>query len=415
MTATGPGDPLDGPPPGEPTAPAAACHAPGTQDERKATAYCTYCPKLCRHSCPVADVEKRETVIPQAKMQLLHHVRQREIALTTEVADVFYRCTGCNRQKTYCKHGTELEEPMFQARALAVQHGVEPASLAGFDERFLQRRRELAAVLPATLPAEDLCVRPAGSGVTAGHADGAEVLVFPGCAQLSDNPGGLRPLLTLLRRLGLGKVAVLAGADPCNGFPFLTTGRPAAFQSQAEMQAPRLAEARLIVANCPSCVHTLRVVYPSRGIHLRAPVVHTTELFARHQDRLGLQRGRASIAYHDPCYLGRHLGVYEPPRQLVRAVGELREMAHHHADALCSGGGGALPLTAPATATGIAHRCLQVGLDGLDHGGQRPPDVVATACPQARRMLRRATPEGGPPVRDLVELLHDHSDGNDTR
>jgi Fe-S oxidoreductase len=203
-------------------------------------------------------------------------------------------------------------------------------------------------------------------------------------------------------------VAVLAGADPCNGFPFLTTGRPAAFQTQAEMQAPRLADARLIVASCPACVHTLRVVYPSRGIHLRAPVLHTSELLARHADRLDLSRGDERIAYHDPCYLGRHLGVYEPPRQLVRAVGELTEMAHHHDDALCSGGGGAVPLTAPATASTIAHRCLQVGLDGKE--GAAEPSVVATACPQAARLLRRAAEAraGGPRVRDLVDLLADH-------
>ena len=47
------------------------------------------------------------------------------------------------------------------------------------------------------------------------------------------------------------------------------------------------------------------------------------------------------VTYHDPCDLGRHCGIYEEPRRIIRKIApNFVEMAHHHADALCCGAGG---------------------------------------------------------------------------
>jgi Fe-S oxidoreductase len=323
------------------------------------------------------------------------------MALTREVADVFYRCTGCNRQKTYCQHKTELAEPMFAARAMARERGVEPVRLEGFDARFASRRRELTRRLRKSLAREHLSVRR--DGRPAGE-EAVDVLVYPGCVQLSRNPEGVLETLELVRRLGLGRTAVFAGDDPCTGFPFITTGRPDALARHAERQARALSDARLIVATCPGCVHTLKVVYPSKGVRIDAEILHLSELLDRYADRLPLRSLAQPIAYHDPCYLGRHLGVYDEPRRLLASVGEVVELAHSRADALCSGGGGAVPLLAPETSRAIAQSCLGIGLDGLLAASGRARQLVATGCPQAARMLSSAAGESGAPDVEVVEL-----------
>ena len=69
----------------------------------RATEYCTFCPKLCRFSCPIAEVEHRETVTPWGLMRLLEYARRGTVAGSEETAEIFYHCTGCARCQTMCR------------------------------------------------------------------------------------------------------------------------------------------------------------------------------------------------------------------------------------------------------------------------------------------------------------------------
>jgi Fe-S oxidoreductase len=103
------------------------------------------------------------------------------------------------------------------------------------------------------------------------------------------------------------------------------------------------------VATCAHCFNALKNEYPQLGLHLE--VVHHTQLLNRlvRDGRLtpvapaeGSVAGR-TVTYHDPCYLGRHNQVYEPPRELVSALPgvELREMTRSGSRSFCCGAGGA--------------------------------------------------------------------------
>jgi Fe-S oxidoreductase len=124
-------------------------------------------------------------------------------------------------------------------------------------------------------------------------------------------------------------------------------------------------------------------------------VEHTTEFLETFIERLPVQRKRPRAFYHDPCYLGRWLGVYEAPRHLARkAVDELREFARARAQAECSGGGGLLPLTMPRTADAIAdHRLSEMQRSGVA--------TVVTACATCKKRMTR----NGVTAVDIVELL----------
>ena len=120
-----------------------------------------------------------------------------------------------------------------------------------------------------------------------------------------------------------------------------------------------------IVSICPHCVRTISTDWKEFGE--APPIEHHSEFLARHASRLPPDgAGRESIVFHDPCYLGRYRGSYEPPRQVVARYGDLVEAERSRERSFCCGAGGGLAFLGEekgkrvsverARATG-GHRC----------------------------------------------------------
>ena len=91
----------------------------GIEQHKRALEYCTYCPKLCRQSCPLANALGRETFTPQAKMQLLNLLRRKAIEWDAEYVTPLFACTGCRLCQTYCRHGNDVASALGAGRAAA--------------------------------------------------------------------------------------------------------------------------------------------------------------------------------------------------------------------------------------------------------------------------------------------------------
>ncbi|MDO8056706.1 MAG: (Fe-S)-binding protein, partial [Candidatus Hermodarchaeota archaeon] len=107
--------------------------------------------------------------------------------------------------------------------------------------------------------------------------------------------------------------------------------------------------------------------------------------------------------YHDPCHLGRELGVYEPPRRLLQLIPgiDLVEFQHNRDYADCCGGGGALPKTFPALADAITETRLQDASDVQ-------LDILVSACPNCKlhfTLMQPQVPGAPQQIVDIVEVL----------
>jgi len=235
-----------------------------------------------------------------------------------------------------------------------------------------------------------------------------EYLFWVGCAGASDDRAraSTRAVAELLHTAGV-EFAVLGPLETCTGDPARRMGNEFVYQQLAQQNVATLQSvgARKIVASCPHCFNTIAREYPQIGGDFE--VVHHTELLATLVAEGRLQAASAvdsSVTYHDPCYLGRHNGIYDAPREVLKAIPglELVELSRHHEDSLCCGGGGGRMWSD----TPVAERfSVQRINDACAQGAQ----ALATACPYCVLMLTDSLGTVGKQdtleVVDLGELL----------
>lgn len=351
--------------------------------------YCTYCPKMCRHSCPVSAADAQEAHIPQAKMAALNLVRKGHEPWSRESTESLWACTGCRQCTTYCAHGVEVGPTLFAGRAEAVRRGVGHPSLDRYPDRFRARDERLVKQARTTLPRERF-------------AEEAQVGFWPGCDAIDKGDGDVPAQLELMTRLGAEHVRLVDAPTMCGGYPLLAAGHPDVFRWHARRVAEELHRYKTVVMSCSACVHTLREVYPTEGIHLSVEIRHATEFLEGFVERMpDPTTEKKPVWYHDPCYLARWLDLTEAPRKLLSRVAEVKEFAWCKSDTECCGGAGVLPKTMPAVADDMARRRLA---EVAEAGG----GTVVTSCGTCKHMLARNAP-AGVEVKDLLAVVEERT------
>ncbi len=368
---------------------------------RREIEYCTYCPKLCRFSCPVAQVECSETVTPTGKMTILRQIRDGVIPLDKDAASLMYNCSGCLVSRTYCEHEIEVIGAFEAARHEAVKAGVAPERVY----KYLDTWQKFGNPFN-----EDLLKKLKGLVPEEYFTRAAPVLIFTGCTVVHYHPDVLKSMIRVLEALKV-KFRILGNEHICCGYPILTLGHWEAGMEQMKNIARAISSAETVISPCPTCTSNLRKTYPEMGIEVKPRVLHLSEFLAERISEFPIERKEPrKVIYHDPCHLGRHLGVYEAPRQILAAILDkpLIEFYENRGHAACCGGGGGLPVTHPLTAREIAGGKIK---SFLESGA----DLLCTACPMCQRALERSGRDQGIVVRDIAQLIADCFPGDDAK
>jgi Fe-S oxidoreductase len=240
----------------------------------------------------------------------------------------------------------------------------------------------------------------------------AEYLYFVGCAASYDrrNQRVARALAAILKSADVS-FAILGAAETCNGDPARRMGNEYLFQLQAQQNIETLnaAAVKKVITSCPHCFNTIANEYPQLGGNYE--VVHALPLVKKLLDekKITMSDGAATeiVAYHDPCYLGRHNGIYDAPRDVLDAVpGVTRaEIAPHNRErGFCCGAGGGRMWMEEKMGQRVNHRRVDQLL-ATKSGATK----VASGCPYCLIMLEegvgaKGVQESIKPV-DVLELV----------
>lgn len=221
--------------------------------------------------------------------------------------------------------------------------------------------------------------------------DSGEVLYFVGCLPYYQGLFGkdfeftpvaiAQDTVRILNRLGI-EPAVMAN-ERCCGHDLYWLGQLKTFDelgalSMAEIQKTG---AKTIVTACPECAYTLKELYPQRIGRLGVEVRHISEVIAENLPRLRFTARDMAVSYHDPCRLGRFLGVYDPARTVLAAIPgvTMREMPHNRQGAICCGTTNWMNCDATSK---------QIQYSRLCEAKATGADTLVTACPKCQIHFR---------------------------
>ena len=340
---------------------------------------CSRC-GFCRAVCPVFGATLRPALGARGKLHILKEILAGRVELNQELAGIFHQCTLCGSCAATCPVGVDPSEIILAARERAVKAGLRPdylevqsRNIQTADNPFGLDRTRRTELVPDRLLDQD---RP-------------EVALWTGCLEAFQDVRILPAVIRILDRAGV-RAAVFEGGGVCCGYPLLLAGDREGFWIQARKTARLLGRSRAgtVLTACPGCLRAFRSFYPQEGLELPR-IVHLSQWLVGPVGEGRLQfnpRNRALRAvYHDPCDLGRHLGIFDPPRQVLGVLPglELLEFAANRERGGCCGGGGGLKATEIRLSRTVAQEKV---LEARTLGAE----AIITACPSCKQSLREA-------------------------
>jgi Fe-S oxidoreductase len=279
-----------------------------------------------------------------------------------------------------------VADVLLDARAAIAQRGAAPAAAQRVIASFPRHDSETRVAARAL----------AAEAAAAGDADTALVV---GCGYLRRAPTEARDAFQAAMKLAGGRAQIVEG---CCGLPLKLAGDRQGFDHRARALAEDVARFRRLLVVDAGCALALRMYYPAAGVELRPDVELLVEAAAKRIGDLApvpVDPGEP-VRWHDPCHLGRSLGIYDAPRAvLARVLGRpVGEFLDRREQAICSGAGGLVPCTMPAVARDIAVARLEAHREA---GGGR----IVTACASSLVALRKAARPSGVAVEDLASYI----------
>jgi heterodisulfide reductase subunit D len=353
---------------------------------------CTRCGE-CLNYCPVYAQRGEEDIDPRGKIQSFKSFIRSQYGLWARIfgpkrlneeklrkfSEMVYRCTLCGECSVSCPVSIDAKNLWLALRETLTEMGHYPEATDRLKANLLkaynisgtenEERTEWLEFLD-DLPDHRY------------QREKAQVAYFVGCVAsffplVQRIP---RAFTEILERAGID-FTLLGGEEWCCGFPLIGAGMKKEAEGLIQHNLEKMKEKGVekAVFACPSCYHTWMEEYQTD-----IEIFHSTQFIKEliNEGKISFKEKDVKVTYHDPCDLGRASGVYEAPREILRAIPgvELVEMESNREQCKCCGGGGNLEMVDPELSAALAQEKIkEVQATGAD--------TVITACQQCVRTI----------------------------
>ncbi len=366
-------------------------------------------------TCPVKeakDEESFEIYFSRGRMNVLKSVLEGKLPLSRELAEFVYQCMECGNCTEVC-HETHNENLVLNTSKWIDHNKVWNALRkdlveAGFAP--LDRHENLVEYMK-----NDEMKNPYGEEISKKYAWASE---FPNIKETGDNvffAGCTMPLRQADTLKSMMKILQAAGQDMafskeewCCGSIGIRIGD---YQSIEELMKHNLEilknmGAKTVFTACAGCYRTLKLDYPELlGEELPFEVKHITEVLVELLNGKKIpfspeKTESIKVTYHDPCHLGRHMDLYEIPREVITNIPgvELVEMKRNRKHAWCCGAGGGVKSQFPDLAKDISKERIK---EAIESGA----DILTTSCPFCIGNLRDAYDISDPNIKEKIQVI----------
>jgi len=365
---------------------------------------CTYCGN-CREYCPIFQTMKIESASPRGKMILIYLLTSGMLKPSREAIEKFYLCTSCDACINACVSGLEVPKIIEHAKSEVVV--VEPKFISTQISRIF--KNTYAYGNPFGIGRAKRFNWAEGLNIQSPQKGNIKTLLFT-CCILCYEPelqSIARYTALTLRKCGV-VFANLGKEEICCGDHILRLGEKGLFEELAKQNISLFEKYGIeeIITISPHCYYVFKREKPYTEMEITAK--HYTEVLTQllESDKLKFRRTvEKTVAFHDPCFLGRKSGIYDEPRKILEAIPgvNLIEMKRNRENSFCCGGGAGriwIEEAPPEQRPSINRikEALELGVE-----------LLVVACPFCKYMLNDAVSTLGVGdrviVKDLVEVV----------
>ncbi len=360
---------------------------------------CKYIYKNYSPSCPSGEKFWFETFWASGRVWIAKGVKNGELEWSDSIIKAIYACPLCGNCAEQCNQevSVHLLDIMESLREEAVKSGVGPLEIHKAFGEWIQKENNPYA--------ESHSDRLSWLGKEK-LPEQAEIYYFVGCTSSYRQKEIAKATYSVLKKI---KADFTISEDEwCCCSPLLRTGQKDLAQESIRhnTEVLRKVQAKKVVFSCAGCFRTFKDDYPKiLNEDLGVEILHISEYL-----RDLLQNGQLkitkpfphSVTYHDPCHLGRHVGVYDAPRDLLEAIPELKliEMDRKRENAWCCGAGGGVK-------SGFKDWALEIAIDRVKEAEKTGAEYLVSSCPFCWRNLEDAIKASGSKLKmvDVTEIL----------
>ncbi len=345
---------------------------------------CTMC-GFCKSVCPSFKAINWDSALSRGRIVLTYGLLHGDIQPDDSVIENMYTCTTCADCVRRCPSKVNIVDIIETCRADLVKNGHMLPKHKAMVDSILQNGNPFNEKKSV---AETLGRKP--------HK--AKYAYFAGCTATYRSKKTSAASLSILDKLGVDYTTL---DEVCCGSVLQRVGVDQAEVTKLMKQnvdAIKAQGVETLILSCAGCYRMFKHEYP-KYVEVPFEVLHMTEFLAKQDLKLKPLKGK--VTYHDPCHLGRHCNVYEPPREVIKKFPgvEFKEMACNRSTSHCCGGGGGVRAAYPEVAREIAESRLDEAAFA---------DIIITTCPFCVTNLASAKGERKVEVVDLVELVDSH-------